>query len=182
MKDSEHGWIRGAVVIGLAAAMMAVALLSPALAVRLATTSYVKAKVNAATASLTAQINAGDAATRNQTFVRSAAIVVPASSAVAGEIACPVGMIATGGGATVSNSSLVMNDSAPTDGTGAFPASFGLAGGAGYTAWGAIVTSTGGAGSFRVYASCRTGTQTGSNYASGVAALRLADASAFTSG
>lgn len=45
MKTSETGWVRGAVVIGIAGIMMAVALFSPALAVKLATTGYVKQKV-----------------------------------------------------------------------------------------------------------------------------------------
>ena len=46
MEASERGWVRGAVVIGLAGTILAVAMLSPALGVRLATTGYVKQKVN----------------------------------------------------------------------------------------------------------------------------------------
>jgi len=184
MRNSERGWVRGAVVIGIAGTMMAVAMLSPALGVSFATKKFVKQKVNAAKNQLQGQItqvNAAISATQAQAFVRTAPVAVPAGAAVAAEIGCPTGMVATGGGVSVSNSALVMNDSVPTDGTGAFPASFGLAGGVGFTAWGGIVTSTGGPGTMRVYASCRTGAQTGSNYTAGGAAVRSADAgSTFT--
>jgi hypothetical protein len=195
MKPSENGWVRGAIVVGIAGAMMAVALLSPALAGKYATKKFVKSQVSglqtqinqAQSAANAAQTtantaNAAAAAHQTQTFVRSAPIPVGAGTAAAGEIACPAGMVATGGGATVSNSALLMNDSVPTDGTGTFAPGFGLTAGAGFTAWGAIVTSTGGAGTFRVYASCRTATQGGSNYTSGVAALRSSSGGGFTSG
>jgi hypothetical protein len=47
MERARKGWVRGALVLGVAGAMMAVAMLSPALAVRLATTGFVKQKVRA---------------------------------------------------------------------------------------------------------------------------------------
>ena len=183
MQRTRRSWVRGAVVLGLAGTMMAAALMSPALAVRLATTSYVKAKVNQAVATLRAEINAANTVSRQQTYVRSNPITVTAGASTAGEVNCPAGMVVTGGGAAVSNGDLLLNDSVPTDSTGAFTSSFGLLGGAGMTGWGAIVTDTGGGGgSFRVYAICRTGTQTGSNYASGNPALRTTGAGASFAG
>lgn len=178
MDRARRSWVRGAVVLGLAGTMMAAALMSPALAVRLATTGFVKQKVRAAvnqvTTNLTAQINAANTASRQQTYLRSNSVTVPAGSAAAGEVTCPGGMIVTGGGAAVSNGALVLNDSVPTDGSGTFTSSFGLTGGVGMTGWGAIVTDTGsGGGTFRVYAICRTGTQTGSNYTAGNTAPRV---------
>ena len=177
MEKTRRSWVRGAIVLGLSGTMMAAALMSPALAVRLATTRYVKAKVNAAvnqvTTNLTAQINAANTISRQQTYLRSNSITVPGGGSAAGEVTCPAGMVVTGGGAAVSNGLLVLNDSVPTDGTGNFTTSFGLTGGAGMTGWGAIVTDTASSGgTFRVYAICRTGTQTGSNYTSGNTAPR----------
>jgi hypothetical protein len=87
-------------------------------------------------------------------------------------------MVVTGGGVAVSQAQLLVNDSVPTDGTGTFTSSFGLTGGAGFVGWGAIVSSTS-AGTFRVYASCRTGTQSGSNYATGVTTVRSGGGSGF---
>jgi len=175
MERARKGWVRGALVLGVAGTMMAVAMLSPALAVRLATTGFVKQKVNAARGALQNQINTATAASAAQTYLRTDAAAVLAGGSTAAEISCPPGMLATSGGVAVSNGGLVMNDSAPTDSTGTFAGTFGLGGGAGYTGWGGIVTDLGGGGgTMRVYAVCRTATQTGSNYTSGLAAVRTA--------
>ncbi|MGH2712006.1 MAG: hypothetical protein ACRDH9_12490 [Actinomycetota bacterium] len=146
MKASERGWVRGAVVIGIAGTMMAVALLSPALAVRLATTSYVKQKVNQAF---------------NQTFglflqqpiitTRSDPIAVPPGGFSLASIACPAGGVATGGGAS-SNSPLTenweMEDTYPSN--GATP-------GAGSTGWTVGMENIAGGTTFRVYVVCGGG-------------------------
>lgn len=172
MKSSERGWVRGALVIGIAGTMMAVALLSPALAVRLATTGYVKSKVNGLRSDLQGQINAESSTLRGQSFGRTSAFFVPTGSNVAAEIGCPAGMIVTGGGVYVDSAAILVNASNPTDGTGSFASSFG-ASGAGMNGWGVIVGEyLGGSGNARVYASCRTGFQTGSNYTSGSPAIR----------
>jgi hypothetical protein len=181
MESFEKGWVRGAVVIGIAGTMMAVALLSPALGASFATKSWTKQRINskvgAATTNLQSQINAGDAAGRVQTFVRSAPVLVSNGGTVAGDVACPSGMVATGGGVVANNANMVVGASAPTDGTGNFSTFYGFSG-IGMTGWGAIVSDPFffGGGMFRVYASCRTGTvSTSSNYTSGGPAVRSTD-------
>jgi hypothetical protein len=99
---SERGWVRGAVVIGLAATMMAVALLSPALAVRLATTSYVKAKVNGAINSFRNQAT-NSFVEDGLTYVRSGLFPIGAGNFQVISVGCPAGQHVTGGGASTPN-------------------------------------------------------------------------------
>jgi hypothetical protein len=141
-------------VLGVAGTMMAVAMLSPALAVRLATTSYVKQKVNQAF---------------NRTFGlflqqpvftnRSDPIAVPVGTFAVASIACPPGGVATGGGAAQANpvEDWDMESSYPSN--GATP-------GAGSTGWTVNMTNEVGGTSFRVYVLCAGGTGLG-NFAPG---------------
>ena len=102
MEKTRGSWVRGAVVLGLSGTMMAAALMSPALAVRLATTSYVKAKVNQAigafrTEAQNAFIEDGLQYVRGNTFTLTPGNFVQMS------VACPSGTKVTGGGASVGN-------------------------------------------------------------------------------
>ncbi len=146
MKRSERGWVRGAVVIGVAGTMMAAALFSPALAVKLATTSYVKQKVNQAF---------------NKTFgfflqtpivtTRSDPVVIAVGSFATASIACPPGGVATGGGAATNSPSTEdweMEASYPSN--GATP-------GAGSTGWTVVMENVAAGTSFRVYVVCGGG-------------------------
>jgi hypothetical protein len=127
--------------------MMAAALMSPALAVRLATTGYVKQKVNQAF---------------NKTFshflqipivtTRSDPIAVPVGSFVTASIACPPGGVATGGGGVGNNPAAEdweMEASYPSNGATA---------GAGSTGWTVIMENVAAGTSIRVYVVCGGGT------------------------
>lgn len=111
MRNSERGWIRGAVVIGLAGAMMAVALLSPALAVRLATTGYVKQRVNAVG-------NIALSGLRNPSYGQSPVFSLPANNSITMEGSC-VGRSVVGGGASAGGGAagaINIIESYPSDG------------------------------------------------------------------
>lgn len=164
MERSRKSWVRGAIVLGLAGTMMAVALFSPALAVKLATTSYVKQKVNQSF---------------NKTFgfflqtpiavFRSEPIAVPTGTAQAAAIACPPGGVATGGGATGASVSedWDLETSYPSNGNTT---------GAGGTGW-AVVMENASAGtlSFRVYVVCGGGSSF-TNFPAGSTPVRATDA------
>lgn len=97
VERSRKSWVRGAVVLGLAGTMMAAALMSPALAVRLATTGYVKQKINSLRAeSQNAFIEDG------LSYVRSGPVTVGPSLFAVISISCPGGKV-TGGGASVAD-------------------------------------------------------------------------------
>lgn len=138
MARARKPWVRGAVVIGLAGAMMAAALMSPALAVRLATTSYVKAKVNQAINSFR-----GEAAT---TFIEDglqyartpSTSIVPGGFAIM-SLACPAGTHVTGGGAAVPN---LLTDNSELEAS--YPSN-GASTTAGTTGWTASIQNDGGA-------------------------------------
>lgn len=159
-------WARGAVVIGVAGAMMAAALMSPALAVKLATTSYVKQKVNQAF---------------NQTFanflqtpivtVRSDPVnVAGGNAAAAASIACPPGGAATGGGAAGAS---VLED---WDLEASYPSN-GATTGAGTTGWTVVMSNeTAAPLNFRIYVLCGGGTSTAANFAAGSTPVRTSGA------
>jgi hypothetical protein len=144
--------------------MMAVALLSPALAVKLATTSYVKQKVNQAF---------------NQTFgfflqtpiavFRSEPISVNGNTAVSGSIACPAGGAATGGGASGVSA---VDD---WDLEASYPSN-GATTGAGATGWTVVMqNATPTPLSFRVYVVCGGGS-TFTNFTPGSTPARAVNA------
>jgi hypothetical protein len=164
MKSSERGWVRGAVVIGIAGTMMAVALLSPALAVKLATTSYVKQKVNQAF---------------NQTFsfflqtpilaFRSDPIAVAPGVAQFAAVPCPPGGVATGGGA--SGASVAEDWDLETS----YPSN-GATAGAGATGWAVVMKNESTAPlNFRVYVLCGGGSSA-TNFTPGSTPARATDA------
>jgi hypothetical protein len=135
------------VVIGVAGAMMAIALLSPALAVKLATTSYVKQKVNQAFNRTFGQFLQQPIA-----IIRSDPISVGTGVAQAAAIACPPGGVATGGGATGADVSedWELEASYPSNGASST---------AGATGWAVVMQNqTAGTLAFRVYALCAGGT------------------------
>lgn len=152
MKSSERGWVRGAVVIGVAGTMMAVALLSPALAVRLATTSYVKAKIKAYKGEAEARFL--DVAEGDGRYIENGVstlergpITMPDSSEAFIEVICPAGTRAIGGGGWGSNTGMLMEASYPSDGTGTD-----TTGTAAWTTW--MVNLSGTTGSLFGYAIC----------------------------
>jgi hypothetical protein len=157
MNRSERGWVRGAVVIGIAGVMMAVALFSPALAVKLATTSYVKQKVNQAFNKTFSQFLQLPIVT-----TRSEPVAVPVGNFALASIACPPGGVATGGGATQANPVEDWDMEASYPSNGATP-------GAGSTGWTVNMTNEVGGTTFRIYVICGGGTGFG-NFSPGSAA------------
>ena len=155
MRSSERGWVRGAVVVGIAGVMMAVALLSPALAVRLATTSYVKQKVNQAFNRTFSQF-----LQQPTVVVRSDPIAVAIGNFAIASISCPAGGVATGGGASTANTAEDWEMEASYPSNGASPA-------AGTTGWTAVMENIAGGTSFRVYAVCAGGVGVGGNFTPG---------------
>jgi hypothetical protein len=150
MARARKPWVRGAIVIGIAGAMMAAALMSPALAVRLATTSYVKQKVNQA-------FNRTFSLFLQQPIItnRSEAFAVPSGFRATASIACPAGGVATGGGAATNSPSTEnweMESSYPSN--GATP-------GAGSTGWTVVMENVTAGTSFRVYVVCGGGSGLG---------------------
>jgi hypothetical protein len=157
MKASERGWVRGAVVIGIAGVMMAAALLSPALAVRLATTSYVKAKINQS------ENQALGRFLQQPVFIsRSDPIAVPVGGFAIASIACPPGGVATGGGASANTQLENWDLEASYPSSGSSPT-------AGFTGWTVSMENIAAGTTFRVYVNCAGGGGTG-NYAAGSAA------------
>jgi len=146
MERARKGWVRGAVVIGVAGAMMAVAMLSPALGASFATKSFVKQKVNQAF---------------NKTFglflqtpivtTRSDPVAVAIGNFASASIACPPGGVATGGGAVGNNpvaEDWEMEASYPSNGATT---------GAGSTGWTVLMENVAAGTSFRVYVICGGG-------------------------
>lgn len=177
MERSERGWVRGAIVVGLAGTMMAVALLSPALAVRLATTSYVKAKIKPVSnrvGSLENRVGGleGTVGNLNQlAYVQGAPLNVPADSFAQVEALCPPGSFVTGGGGAVQVGAGRQIDSYPSHGVG-FPAPTGIAP-AGHTAWAFEYVTGPSPEAVRAYAICsRVATRTG--YTAGSPGVREA--------
>lgn len=161
MARARKPWVRGAVVIGIAGAMMAAALMSPALATRLATTSYVKQKVNQAF---------------NKTFgfflqqpiviVRSDPLSVPPALGSVFAIACPAGGVATGGGASVGSGSEDWDLEASYPSNGASSA-------AGTTGWAVSMTNESTVTmNYRIYVLCAGGTGVGANFSPGATPVR----------
>lgn len=109
MDRSRRGWLRGAVVVGVAGAMMAVALLSPALAVRLATTSYVKQKVNQVRDVALTGLRAPD-------YSQSPVQVVPPGTFGTIEGSCGGGLAVSGGASAGGSSAISILESYPSDG------------------------------------------------------------------
>ncbi|MGH2692768.1 MAG: hypothetical protein ACRDHM_09730 [Actinomycetota bacterium] len=109
MERARKQWIRGAVVIGVAGAMMAVALLSPALAVKLATTGYVKQKVNAVQ-------NVALTALRTPDYSQSPVQVVPAGTFGTIEGSCGVNHVVSGGASDGGSDAISIFESYPSDG------------------------------------------------------------------
>lgn len=119
----------------------------------------------------------------SKTYYRqSAPVLVPDSDFAFGEVACPPGTEATGGGVSADGPSLV-SISTPTDGTGAYVANLGAAG-AGFTGWGATVIDEFGLGdlTFRVYVICQQASAVDSNYAAGSSTYRQPQAGRWTAG
>jgi hypothetical protein len=131
-------------VLGLAGTMMAAALMSPALAVRLATTSYVKSKINALRVeSQNAFIEDG------LSYVRSSPVSVGPGLFTVISISCPSGLKVTGGGASVTDATT--NDA---ELEASFPSN-GATATAGTTGWTVSVENpSGNAFSAAVYAVC----------------------------
>jgi hypothetical protein len=164
MAQGRRSWVRGAVVLGVAGTMMAAALMSPALAVRLATTSYVKQKVNQAF---------------NRTFgfflqtpiavFRSDPIPVAPNTALSAAIACPAGGVATGGGASGAGATddWDLESSYPSNGATT---------GAGGTGWAVVMENATPSTtlSFRVYVVCGGGSSF-TNFPAGSAPLRATE-------
>ena len=126
MERSRRSWVRGAIVLGLSGTMMAAALMSPALAVRLATTKYVKAVVNKAIGAFRTEAEArfldvaeGDGRyVENGTFVvRGAPLTIPAGSENFAEADCPAGTTVVGGGGYSTATYMFLEASYPSDGT-----------------------------------------------------------------
>jgi hypothetical protein len=91
VERSRKSWGRGAIVLGLAGTMMAAALMSPALAVRLATTGYVKSQVRKL------------AIEDGIFYARTDPQLVQPATAVIISIPCPPEGVAISGGASTGN-------------------------------------------------------------------------------
>lgn len=164
MDRARKSWVRGAVVLGLAGTMMAAALMSPALAVRLATTSYVKQKVNQAFNQTLGRFLQTPIA-----VVRSDPIAVAPNVAQSAAIACPAGGVATGGGAT--GAGVTENWDLETS----YPSN-GATTGAGGTGWAVVMENASPAtASFRVYVVCGGGSSF-TNFPVGSAPVRATHA------
>jgi hypothetical protein len=161
MKTSERGWVRGAVVIGIAGIMMAIALFSPALAVRLATTSYVKQKVNQAfNQSLNTFVQQPVAVFRSEPIN-----VIANGGFASASIGCPAGGAAVGGGASgaSANEDWDLEASYPSNGATS---------GAGATGWSVVMTNESTLPlNFRVYVVC-AGASTFTNFTPGSTPVR----------
>lgn len=173
MERARKGWLRGAVVIGVAGAMMAVALLSPALAVRLATTSYVKGQVK----KVSNRVNAleGTVANLNQLqYVVSPTVDIVDGGLGQAEAICPSGYVVTGGGGSSNTAEGFQLDSYPTHGVG-FPAPSFFAP-QGRTAWAFEWVDFGDGldNQIRAYAICSRVANVSGNYAPGTFPARNA--------
>jgi hypothetical protein len=109
MERVRKGWVRGAVVIGVAGAMMAVALLSPALAVRLATTGFVKQKVRAVE-------NVALTALRSPDYSQSPVQTVQPGTFGTIEGSCGGNLIVSGGVSDGGSDAISVFESYPSDG------------------------------------------------------------------
>jgi hypothetical protein len=151
------------VVVGIAGVMMAVALLSPALAVRLATTSYVKQKVNQAFNRTFNQFLQTPIA-----YFRTDPIAVGPGAAQIASIGCPAGGVAIGGGAAGAaiSEDWDLEQSYPSNGATT---------GAGTTGWTvAMENASAGPLNFRAYVVCGGATSTFTNYAVGGTPVKTA--------
>ena len=119
MERARKGWVRGALVLGVAGAMMAVAMLSPAVGASFATKKFVKQKVKAVSNRVSGL--EGTVANLNQLqYMASPAVTVPDGALGQAEAVCPAGWFVTGGGGVSTSQEGEQLDSYPSHGVG-FP-------------------------------------------------------------
>ena len=156
MEKTRRSWVRGAIVLGLSGTMMAAALMSPALAVRLATTGYVKQKINQAISAF--RTEAQNAFIEDGLQYGRFVFAVPAGTATSISLGCPSGTKVTGGGGAIANVAAFDTDleqSYPSNGSTTQP---------GTTGWTVTIENpTGTAYNGAVYAICARATGT-ANY------------------
>lgn len=158
-------------MLGLAGVMMAAALMSPALAVRLATTGYVKAKINQAKNELSGRIGGLEGRVgnveglNNLQFIRSSDVTVPDGGFGQAQAVCPSGTSATGGGGVSTSVDGFQVDSYPTSGAAFSPGAFIQQG---RSAWGfEWINFSGFTQEISAYVVCLAVDATGGNYTPG---------------
>ena len=116
MERARKGWVRGALVLGVAGAMMAVAMLSPAVGVSFATKSFVKQKVNQVKNQVNTVNGIALSAFRSPAYFQSAPLTLPGSSSGIAEASCGAAHAVSGGLSSSATGSTAIIETYPSDG------------------------------------------------------------------